>query len=82
MLFARSRFSCYCLFPIIKERLRCTHFPGYENFKNVLRLYDTMLNFVENLLVNERGPMNDQDLRKTDYDPDRSLVRSRVSLIF
>jgi hypothetical protein len=29
-----------------------------------------MLNFVENLL--ERGPMN--DLTKTDYDPDRSLV--------
>jgi hypothetical protein len=41
-----------------------------------------MLNFVENLLVNERGPMNDQDLTKTDYDPDRSLVRSRVSLSF
>jgi hypothetical protein len=40
----------------------------------VLRLYDTMLNFVENLLENERGPMNDQDLTKTDYDPDRSLV--------
>jgi hypothetical protein len=39
-----------------------------------LRLYDTMLNFVENLLENERGPMNDQDLRKTDYDLDRSLV--------
>jgi hypothetical protein len=53
-----------------------------------------MLNFVENLLENERdprsGPMNDQDhslsfsdpvsfdqdLRKTDYDPDRSLVLS------
>jgi hypothetical protein len=33
-----------------------------------------MLNFVENLLENERGPMNDQDLTKTDYDPDRSLV--------
>jgi hypothetical protein len=31
-----------------------------------------MLNFVENLLENERGPMNDQDLTKTDYDPDRS----------
>jgi hypothetical protein len=29
-----------------------------------------MLNFVENLLENERGPMNDQDLTKTDYDPD------------
>jgi hypothetical protein len=39
-----------------------------------LRLYDTMLNFVENLLENEKGPMNDQDLTKTDYDPDRSLV--------
>jgi hypothetical protein len=33
-----------------------------------------MLNFVENLLQNERGPMNDQDLTKTDYDPDHSLV--------
>jgi hypothetical protein len=33
-----------------------------------------MLNFVENLLENERGPMNDQNLTKTDYDPDRSLV--------
>jgi hypothetical protein len=33
-----------------------------------------MLNFVENLLENKRGPMNDQDLTKTDYDPDRSLV--------
>jgi hypothetical protein len=41
---------------------------------HLLRLYDTMLNFVENLLENERGPMNDQDLTKTDYDPDRSLV--------
>jgi hypothetical protein len=40
-----------------------------------LRLYDTMLNFVENLLENERGPMNDQDLTKTEYDPDRSLVQ-------
>jgi hypothetical protein len=38
-----------------------------------------MLNFVENLLENERGPMNGQDLTKTDYDPDRSLVLSRVS---
>jgi hypothetical protein len=33
-----------------------------------------MLNFVEGLLENERGPMNGQDLTKTDYDPDRSLV--------
>jgi hypothetical protein len=33
-----------------------------------------MLNFVENLLENERGPMNYQYLTKTDYDPDRSLV--------
>jgi hypothetical protein len=48
----------------------------------LLSLYDTMLNFVENLLENERGPMNDQDLTKTDYDPDRSLVLSSVSLIF
>jgi hypothetical protein len=39
-----------------------------------LRLYDTMLNFVENLLENERGPMNDQDLTKTDYDPDRGSL--------
>jgi hypothetical protein len=29
-----------------------------------------MLNFVENLLENERGPMNDQDLTKTDHGPD------------
>jgi hypothetical protein len=42
-----------------------------------------MLNFVENLLENERGPMNDQDLTKTDYDPDRSLVLIEgLSLIF
>jgi hypothetical protein len=41
---------------------------------SVLRLYDTMLNFVKILLENERGPMNDQDLTKADYDPDRSLV--------
>jgi hypothetical protein len=33
-----------------------------------------MLNFVENLLENERGPMNDQDLTKTDYDPDRGSL--------
>jgi hypothetical protein len=33
-----------------------------------------MLNLVENLLENKRGPMNDQDLTKTDYDPDSSLV--------
>jgi hypothetical protein len=37
-----------------------------------LRLYDTMPNFVVNLLENERGPMNGQDLTKTDYDPERS----------
>jgi hypothetical protein len=52
------------------------------NIFHYLRLYDTMLNFVENLLENERGPMNGQDLTKTDYDPDHSLVLSRVSLIF
>jgi hypothetical protein len=33
-----------------------------------------MLNFVENLLENERGPMNDQDLTKTDYGPDRGSL--------
>jgi hypothetical protein len=33
-----------------------------------------MLNFVENLLENERRPVNDQDLTKTDYDPNPSLV--------
>jgi hypothetical protein len=33
-----------------------------------------MLNFVENLLENERGPLNDQDLTKTDYDPDRGSL--------
>jgi adenosyl cobinamide kinase/adenosyl cobinamide phosphate guanylyltransferase len=42
--------------------------------RTALRLYDTMLNFVENLLEHEREPMNDQDMTKTDYDPDRSLV--------
>jgi hypothetical protein len=39
-----------------------------------------MLNFVENLLENERdprsGPMNDQDHRLSLSDPDRSLVFS------
>jgi hypothetical protein len=52
----------------------CSRLYTYSAFTFVLRLYDTMLNFVENLLENERGPMNDQDLTKTDYDPDRSLV--------
>jgi hypothetical protein len=33
-----------------------------------------MLNFAENLLENKRGPMNDQDLTKTDYDPDRGSL--------
>jgi hypothetical protein len=41
-----------------------------------------MPNPAENLSENERGRMNGQDLTKTDYDPDRSLVLSRVSLIF
>jgi hypothetical protein len=40
-----------------------------------------MLNFVENLLENERdprsGPMNDQDHSLSLSDPDRSLVLSR-----
>jgi hypothetical protein len=36
-----------------------------------------MLNFVVNLLENERDPR--QDLTKTDYDPDRSLVLSFTS---
>jgi hypothetical protein len=39
-----------------------------------------MLNFVENLLENERdprsGPMNDQDHSLSLSDPDRSLVLS------
>jgi hypothetical protein len=35
-----------------------------------------VMSILENLLENERGPMNDQDLKKTDYDPDRSLVLS------
>jgi hypothetical protein len=46
----------------------------------VLSLFDTMLNFVENLLENERdprsGPMNDQDHSLSLSDPDRSLVLS------
>jgi hypothetical protein len=33
-----------------------------------------MPNPAENLLANERGPMNDQDLTKTDYDPDRGSL--------
>jgi hypothetical protein len=49
-------------------------FKFYNEGVIYLSLFDTMLNFVENLLENERGPMNDQDLTKTDYDPDRSLV--------
>jgi hypothetical protein len=44
----------------------------------LLSLFDTMLNFVENLLENERdprsGPMNDQDHSLSLSDPDRSLV--------
>jgi hypothetical protein len=39
-----------------------------------------MLNFVENLLENERGPMSDQDLTKTDYDPD--TVRMKLTVTF
>jgi hypothetical protein len=45
-----------------------------------LSLFDTMLNFVENLLENEKdrrsGPMNDQDHSLSLLDPDRSLVLS------
>jgi hypothetical protein len=42
-----------------------------------LSLFDTMLNFVANLLENERsGPMNDQDHNLSLSDPDRSLVLS------
>jgi hypothetical protein len=39
-----------------------------------------MLNFVVNLLENERNPR--QDLTKTDYDPDRSLVLSHLLVNF
>jgi hypothetical protein len=46
------------------------------NFR--LSLFDMMLNFVENLLENERdprsGPMNDQDHSLSLSDPDRSLI--------
>jgi hypothetical protein len=46
----------------------------------ILSLFDTMLNFVENLLENERdprsAPMNDQDHSLSLSDPDRSLVFS------
>jgi hypothetical protein len=42
-----------------------------------------MLNFVENLLENERdprsGPMNDQDHSLSLSDPDRSLVQNLAS---
>jgi hypothetical protein len=54
-----------------------------ENFYLIpdsLSLFDTMLNFVENLLENERdprsGPMNYQDHSLSLSDPDRSLVLS------
>jgi hypothetical protein len=56
---------------------------GFENrywVILVLSLFDTMLNFVENLTENERdprlGPMNDQDHSLSLSDPDRSLVLS------
>jgi hypothetical protein len=46
----------------------------------LLSLFDTMLNFVENLLENERdprsGPMNHQDHSLFLSDPDRSLALS------
>jgi hypothetical protein len=49
-------------------------------YNRALSLFDTMLNFVENLLENERdprsGPMNDQDHSLSLSDPDRSLVLS------
>jgi hypothetical protein len=45
-----------------------------------------MLNFVENLLENERdprsGPMNDQDHSLSLSDPDRSLVLSHLLVNF
>jgi hypothetical protein len=45
-----------------------------------------MLNFVENLLENERdprsGPMNDQDHSQSLSDPDRSLVLSHLLVNF
>jgi hypothetical protein len=45
-----------------------------------------MLNFVENLLENERdprsGPMNDQDHSLSLSDPDRSLVHSHLLVNF
>jgi hypothetical protein len=52
--------------------------PKFPYFS--LSLFDRMLNFVENLLENERdprsGPMNDQDHSLSLSDPDRSLVLS------
>jgi hypothetical protein len=51
-----------------------------------LSLFDTMLNFVENLLENERdprsGPMNDQEHSLSLSDPDRSLVLSHLLVNF
>jgi hypothetical protein len=45
-----------------------------------------MLNFVENLLENERdprsGPMNDRDHSLSLSDPDRSLVLSHLLVNF
>jgi hypothetical protein len=56
-----------------------THYLRIHIFLN-LSLFDTMLNFVETLLENERdprsGPMNDQDHSLPLSDPDRSLVLS------
>jgi hypothetical protein len=64
----------------IKHRKVIIFFLDFLVLVNVLRLYDTILNFVENLLENERGPMNDQSLTKTDYDPDRSGPMNDQSL--
>jgi hypothetical protein len=44
----------------------------YSSGSPVKHIVDSQI--VENLLENEGGPINDQDLIKTDYDPDRSLV--------
>jgi hypothetical protein len=51
-------FFCQCLFDIFIA----TALPDFFFFSNtnILSLFDTMLNFVVNLLENERDPRSDQ----------------------
>jgi hypothetical protein len=69
----------YCLLLDIQSHYKILYFTIVVGVSG-LSLFDTMLNFVENLLENERdprsGPMNDQDHSLSLSDPDRSLVLS------